>query len=162
MWTRFAVLALLAAGCGKQIGDACIIATDCDPNGTRQCDVSAHEGYCTIRGCDYDTCPDSSVCVRFFTGQFDNRPCDHTTEDLDGGTNDCSPDELCDLNDHCATRSSEVRYCMATCQVAGDCRDQYECRTIELMQAHGGEPVLAPGIPVDDKAPRFCAAVPAQ
>lgn len=151
----------LATGCGKQIGDSCLLSTDCDPDGSRSCDTSTDpEGYCTIMGCDYDTCPGDSECVRFFTGQFDNRPCDHTTEDLPGGTNDCTPDELCDLNDHCASRSSEVRYCMATCSSSGDCRAKYECRDLSLMMEHGGEPVLAPGVPVDDKAPHFCAFAP--
>jgi len=29
------------------------------------------------------------------------------------------------------------------------------------MIEHGGEPVLAPGVVVDDKAPNFCATAPA-
>lgn len=152
-----------AAGCGKQIGDACVLSTDCDPNGTRECDADPVEkgGYCTIQGCDYDTCPGDSECVRFFTGQFDNRPCVQATEDVgSAGTNDCSPDELCDLDDHCAARSSEVRYCMATCQSAGDCRDGYECRDLELMKDHGGEPILPPGQVVDATSPKFCASLP--
>lgn len=153
--------ALAAAGCGKQIGDACVLSTDCDPNGTRECDSVEKSGYCTIQGCDYNTCPGDSECVRFFTGQFDNRPCVQATEDVgSNGTNDCSPDELCDLDDHCAARSSEVRYCMATCASTGDCRDGYECRDLTLMKDHGGEPVLAPGSVVDDTSPKFCASVP--
>ena len=159
---RLCLLALLAAAaCGKEIGDPCIISTDCDPNGGRQCDLTAHEGYCTIMGCDYNTCPSEAACVRFFTGEFDNRPCVEATEDQPGGTDDCSPDELCDLEDHCVPRASEVRYCMRKCDSNSDCRDGYECRTLELMQAHGGEPVLAPGVPVDEHAPKFCAAAPA-
>jgi hypothetical protein len=157
---RLLLIAALAAGCGKEIGDACILATDCDPQGGRQCDLSAHEGYCTIMGCDYNTCPTEAACIRFFTGEFENKPCDPTTEDQPGGTDDCSFDELCDLEMHCVPRASEVRYCMRTCQSDGDCRDGYECRTLELMKEHGGEPVLAPGVPVDDSAPKFCAAKP--
>ena len=141
------------------IGDPCAVSSDCSPNGDRIClDSQVKDGYCTIMGCDYNTCPDSAVCVRFFMGQFDNRPCDHMTEDV--STDDCSLDELCDLEDHCVPRSSEVRYCMASCSSNGDCRDGYECRTLELMIEHGGEPVLAPGTPVDDNVPKFCAAAP--
>jgi hypothetical protein len=150
---------LLAAGCGKQIGDACIVSSDCDPNGQRQCDTSQKEGYCTIQGCDFDTCPEEAACIRFFTGQFDNKTCGPTTEDI--STDNCSLDELCDLEGHCVARSSEVRFCMLKCSSNGDCRDGYECRDLTLMKEHGGEPVLAPGVPVDEHAPKFCAAKPA-
>ena len=77
------ILALAAAfGCGKEIGDACIVSTDCDPAGTRICDTTtgSKEGYCTIMGCDYNTCPEEAVCVRFFTGEISNTNCDYTTE----------------------------------------------------------------------------------
>jgi hypothetical protein len=154
------VLALFAAGCGKEIGDACIVNSDCDPNGQRICvDPNTKSGYCTIQGCDFDTCPSEAACIRFFTGQFNNKLCNAMTEDV--STDDCSLDELCDLSGHCVARSSEVRYCMRKCSTDGDCRDGYECRNLELMQAHGGEPVLAPGTPIDDSAPKFCAVKPA-
>lgn len=153
-------LAAAAAGCGKEIGDECITDSDCDPNGQRFCDTSQKPGnYCTVRGCDYNTCPDDSACIRFFTGGFDNRTCNHLTED--NGTDDCSLDELCSLVDLCVPRSSESRYCMATCGDDGDCRDGYECRDLELMIAHGGEPVLQPGTPLSSSsAPKFCAVKP--
>ncbi len=155
----YVLVAMLAAGCGKQIGDACIVSSDCDPNGQRLCDTSQKDGYCTIQGCDYDTCPTEAACIRFFTGQFDNKLCDPATEDKT--TNACSLDELCDLEGHCVARSSEVRYCMLKCSSNGDCRDGYECRDLTLMMQDGGEPVLAPGVPVDSHAPKFCAPKPA-
>jgi hypothetical protein len=168
MWFRLALLlaalgpVALAGGCGKQIGDSCILSTDCDPDGTRECDSMEPSGYCTIQGCDYNTCPDDSVCVRFFTGDFQNKPCVHDTEDvLPNGTNDCNPDEECDLNGFCALASAEVRYCMATCSSTGDCRDEYECRDLSLMKSDGGEPILAPGVLVDNSSPHFCAQAPA-
>ncbi len=152
---RYAVLAALAlaglSACGKEIGDACIVSSDCDPNGQRQCDISQKEGYCTIQGCDYSTCPEEAACIRFFTGSFANKACD------DPG---CSLDELCDLNNRCVPRSAEVRYCMKTCESSDDCRDGYECRDLKLMREHGGEPVLAPGVPIDKNAPKFCAIAP--
>ena len=86
----------------------------------------------------------------------------------------CSLDELCSIEgavdpiqSHCVPRSSEIRYCMRTCDSDGDCRDGYECRDLAKMKAHGGEPVLAPsltpGAPrpvVDENSPKFCAAAP--
>lgn len=156
--TLLVTLAALAAGCGKEIGDACIVGSDCSTSGDRQCDSSQKEGYCTIQGCDYDTCPGEAECIRFFTGSFSNVTCDHTQPTATTG---CSLDELCDLQDRCVARSSELRYCMRKCESSGDCRNGYECRDLATMKLHGGEPVLAPGIPVDDKAPKFCAAKPA-
>ncbi len=165
MWTRLVVLvAMLAAGCGSQIGDACVLSTRTATPMARGCAITTlPDGYCTVMGCDYQTCPgDNTVCVSFFTGQFANLPCVYATEDQPGGTNDCSPDEECDLDDHCVARSSEVRYCMATCESNSDCRSGYECRNLTLMMEHGGEPVLARR-PVRSRAlaPNFCAEAPA-
>jgi hypothetical protein len=150
----FALLVAGSVGCGKEIGDACVVSSDCSPNGDRLCDISQKEGYCTIMGCDYSTCPDGAACVRFFTGGFENRTCETSPDQ-------CSLDELCDINKHCVPRSSEIRYCMKTCESNSDCRDGYECRDISLMKAHGGEPVLQPGSQIDENAPKFCAIAPA-
>jgi hypothetical protein len=151
---RYLLVVLIAAGCGREIGDECIISSDCSPSGDRQCDVSSKGGYCTIQGCDFDTCPEEAACIRFFTGIFTNRPCDPVTENIT--TDDCSLDELCALPGHCVPRNSEVRFCMRKCNKPSDCRDGYECRNTELMILHGGEPVLAPG-QIFDGSPKFCA-----
>lgn len=144
-------IAFAAAACGSEIGDECAVSSDCSPNGNRQCDNTVKGGYCTIPGCDFSTCPEEAVCVRFFTGSF-NTVCD--------SKDDCTPDELCSIAGRCVSRSSEIRYCMRKCSSNGDCRDGYECRDLSLMMQHGGEPVLAPGVPVDERAPKFCAASP--
>lgn len=141
------------AGCGKEIGDSCIVSSDCSDDGSRQCDSSSRGGYCTIQGCDYATCPSEAACIRFFTGNFSNKQCTDATQ--------CSLDELCSLRGFCVPRSSEIRYCMKTCGSDGDCRGGYECRDLSIMKMHGGEPVLAPGTPIDDKSPKFCAPAPA-
>lgn len=82
------VLALSAAaglgGCGKNIGDDCMTAADCDPNGARICDISQPGGYCTILGCDETTCPSSSACIRVFPVQFLTKPCNPYCEDRQG------------------------------------------------------------------------------
>jgi hypothetical protein len=155
------VLALFAAGCGKEIGDQCIVSADCDPNGTRICVDTDTGGYCTIQGCDVDTCPSESECVRFFTGQFDNKLCQSNA--------DCSLDELCNLSGHCVARSSEVRYCMRKCSSDSDCNDHYECRKFRqngsaagaTFEDHGGEPLVPPDKTIDEHTPGFCAAKPA-
>lgn len=138
-----AAVAILGAGCGAEIGDSCLIYTDCAQDGTRICDTQSSGGYCTIQGCDYNTCPGEATCVRFFTNSFANKTCNAATEDTPGGTDDCNPDELCALDGHCVTRASEVRYCMRKCGSGGDCRSGYECRDESLMVKDGGEPVPA-------------------
>lgn len=142
------VLALLAVGCSKEIGDECVVSSDCSPNGDRICDTSSRDGYCTIQGCDFDTCPDEAVCVRFFTGGFVNRQCTEQSQ--------CSLDELCTLAGNCVARSSEVRFCMRKCDDDSDCRDGYECRDMNLMIAHGGEPIVKMGESLDKH--KFCAS----
>lgn len=152
---RFVVLAVVAlafAGCGKEIGDSCVVSSDCSPNGDRLCIDPQNDGYCTQAGCDYATCPEEAACIRFFSGSFENRDCQTN--------NDCSLDELCSLANKCVPRSSESRFCMRTCDSDGDCRDGYECRDLATMRLHGGEPVLEPGTPIDDNAPKFCAVAP--
>ena len=147
---------LVAAGCGQQIGDSCIVSSDCAFDGSRSCDVSMREGYCTILGCDYDTCPGEAACVRFFTGGFTNRPCGPNAP---AGSAACSLDELCSLEGECVPRAAETRFCMKKCDTTADCRAGYECRDLPLMEAHGGEPVLSPTDTLES-APHFCAMAP--
>jgi hypothetical protein len=130
------LLALVAApaalgGCGHDIGDDCKTSADCDPNGTRACDLSQPGGYCTINGCDATSCPSESACIRTFPEMFLTQPCDPACEDLDctsGRTDDCAADELCLDAGKCAKRSFEQRLCVKLCGEDGDCRGGYECR----------------------------------
>ena len=154
-----ALLVLASAACGDEIGDECSLSSDCSTQGDRICDISSPGGYCTIAGCDWDTCPEESVCVRFFSVGDSNRVCDPRQEDV-GGTNDCTADELCTLSGTCVPRTAETRFCMRTCGSGGDCRGDYECRDERLMQEHGGEPVPPPGEAVADDPQPFCAAAP--
>ena len=152
--------ALLSVGCDSSIGDSCRIASDCSPYGDRICDSTSPGGYCTVAGCDWDTCPTDSVCVRFYSGSIENRSCTRETEDKQGGTNDCSPDEVCTIYGKCSPSAAESRYCMLSCDDGGDCRDNYECRNEGLMKVHGGEPVLGPMS--TSSLPSFCAASPVE
>ena len=168
-----ALVALAAEGCGKEIGDSCVIATDCSPNGDRICDTLSKDGYCTVQGCDYSTCPSEAACVRFFTGSFSNKTCDPAMPPdacSTSPTNCCSLDEICAVSGQCVPHASEVRYCMRKCNSDGDCRDGYECRDIAKMIADGGEPVPSPGQLIDGsgsttqvvgRVQKFCAMRPA-
>jgi hypothetical protein len=114
------VLALLAAACGRKIGDSCKTSADCSLEAERNCDISQPSGYCTIEGCDERSCPGESACIRFFPRLFLTKRCDANSP--------CSTDELCLAEGLCAPRSSERRYCALKCGDNGDCRDHYECR----------------------------------
>ncbi|HVK78302.1 MAG TPA: hypothetical protein VM734_33585 [Kofleriaceae bacterium] len=147
--------AALLLGCGKEIGDDCQLAIDCDPDtGSRVCDLTQPGGYCSIRGCTFDSCPDESICVSFFNASFENRPCDPAAP-----VSACDLDEVCTLQGQCVPMASEERWCMRTCDDGGDCRDGYECRTEELMKLHGGQPVPPPDSSLGDLQ-GFCAAAP--
>ena len=62
-----AALVVTAGGCSRKIGDGCTSNVECSPLGDRFCDLASPGGYCTIEGCDIDTCPDSAACIRFFS-----------------------------------------------------------------------------------------------
>ena len=100
---RFALLLVLVVGasCGKEIGDECVIASDCSPNGDRVCiiDQATQEGYCTVQGCAFNTCPEEAVCVRFFTGSFSDRQCNRLSQDR--RTDDCAGTDTCSAAGTC-------------------------------------------------------------
>ena len=142
-------LLVFALGCGAEIGDSCSQNTDCDPQGTRICDQSQPDGYCTIESCDEDTCPEEAICVRFFPAPFLTRSC------ADPG--DCAPDELCLSDGFCTPLSTERRYCVRRCGTDGACRDGYQCQRTGI-----GGTELAQTLDRYDPARvgRFCAPVP--
>ena len=116
--------------CGKKIGDECQTQFDCnDEDDTRSCDISQPGGYCTIDGCDERSCPDEAVCLRFFPRyELLSRSCDPTI--ADGRPTGCESHEICLSAGRCAPRATELRRCMLSCGDNGDCRDDYECRTV--------------------------------
>ncbi|HTA18486.1 MAG TPA: hypothetical protein VK989_04300 [Polyangia bacterium] len=156
-----ALVALLAVACSHQIGDSCQTSVDCDPSGTRACDLSQPGGYCTIQGCDETTCPSEATCVRYYPVDLvkmaTNPPyvtCNPACEDLDctpdggagaqdagtggaapatGRQNKCTADQIClDVYDVCVERSYEQRECAKVCSSNSDCRSGYECRETGL------------------------------
>ncbi|MGB0678667.1 MAG: hypothetical protein ACPGUV_03290 [Polyangiales bacterium] len=86
-------LLLSLGGCAKQIGDSCQSAFDCSSQGERDCDISQPGGYCTIQGCDPDTCPDGARCVRWrgFLARTAQRWCMQSC----GKDSDCRGDYTC-------------------------------------------------------------------
>jgi hypothetical protein len=70
------IVAFAAFGCSHNIGDTCQTNVDCLFDGTRFCDTSSPDGqgYCTIEGCEFNTCPGEAVCIRFLTPVLDE-PC---------------------------------------------------------------------------------------
>lgn len=113
-------IAALGGACGKNIGDECKTSVDCSQESERSCDISQPGGYCTIEGCDERTCPDDSACIRFFPRLFVTKTCTSQAG--------CTVDELCLEDGRCVPRTSERRYCAATCGDNSDCRGGYECR----------------------------------
>ncbi len=145
-----ALLAMIAA-CGNKIGDSCAVNTDCSAEGGRVCDANPQSpgGYCTIPGCDLNTCPSESECVQFYSVINLDKRCTRPE--------DCTLDQICTVGGFCAARDSELRFCMLSCSSHGDCRDGYECRDLSRMGMHGGQPVRAQGQPDEELKP-FCAA----
>jgi hypothetical protein len=71
-WGLVALVAALLPACSPEIGDDCATALDCSASGTRLCDMTQRGGYCTLEGCEENTCPEEAVCVSFgrrFEGQ---------------------------------------------------------------------------------------------
>jgi hypothetical protein len=144
------LLALLAlvcvAACAKGIGDSCSTNVDCSPLGDRFCDLSSPSGYCTLEGCNATSCPNNTVCIRFFSLQRGTAQCDPTKiprSDCNGGSDCCDPGTAgcCNLGDtclcdqegctlgYCASQTTEHRWCMAPCNSDSDCRSMYQCYT---------------------------------
>lgn len=90
-------------GCTPSIGDKCVLSTDCSLRGDRTCDTSQPGGYCTIRDCRGNTCPDDGACVLY--------------EPTVPG---------CGFDDQAPSRVGRG-YCMARCENDGDCRSGYVC-----------------------------------
>ena len=118
------ILLLGLWACGKKIGDQCKTQFDCNSeDDSRICDISQPGGYCTIEGCDENSCPSEAVCVRFFP------PEEFLTDTCDAvASTGCDPLDICLPSGWCAPRSSELRRCLLRCKNGGDCRDGYACR----------------------------------
>lgn len=102
------LLLLLAAvaACTPEIGDKCLLSTDCSIRGDRLCDTSQPGGYCTQFNCRSNSCPEEASCVLF---------------------NSALPG--CGFDDRAGPTGSRVgrSFCVARCSSDADCREGYTC-----------------------------------
>lgn len=132
--TFAAALLSLGSGCARSIGDGCTVNVECSPLGDRFCDTAQPGGYCTVEGCDYNTCPDGAACIRFFSLLRNGPTCQPGC--TPGSAGCCSPGQLC-LQDqggvaYCANERTEHRWCMHPCGSDSDCREGYVCNQAGL------------------------------
>jgi hypothetical protein len=123
-WTLASLLVAVALGgaCSHEIGDSCKSSVDCDPNGTRSCDLSQHGGYCTVAGCDTTSCPSGSTCIRTFPEGF-----------LAIAANITAPDQACETNADCKTMRTvcaSFGYCVQHCDPNTPCPSGQLCSSM--------------------------------
>src|SRR3954454_25134750 len=100
------VAVVVLAACTPEIGDKCVLSTDCSTRGDRLCDTSQPDGYCTQFNCSKNSCPDNAACVLFNAA-------------IQG----------CNYDDRSGGYVSRVArpFCLASCGTDGDCRSGYIC-----------------------------------
>lgn len=129
-----ALLSAIAA-CTPEIGDKCILSTDCSIRSDRICDTSQPNGYCT-QNCRGNGCPNESACVLYNTS-------------IQG----------CGFDDRAGPFGSRVArsFCTARCLSNADCRteDGYVCADPK------GYPWNA-FILDDDQSKKVCLVMPAE
>jgi len=74
-----ALVFMLAPACAPIVGDACETQSDC---GTSLfCERSMPDGYCTLKNCEDEGCPDEGVCIRFSSDvSWCMQPCSSNTD----------------------------------------------------------------------------------
>jgi hypothetical protein len=116
------VTVLLMGACQPEIGDECSNASDCSVQEQRTCDTTYPGGYCTLLGCEADTCPEEASCVAF--------------------------QSVLSVAAECASFQTRPRLqrtvCMKTCSGANDCRSGYECVDMSRRNPWGAT-VVDPG-----------------
>jgi hypothetical protein len=126
------VAVALLGGCTPEIGDKCVLSTDCSTRGDRLCDTSQPDGYCTQFNCSKNSCPDDAACILF---------------------NAAVPG--CGYDDRAGKYGSRVArsFCVAMCTSDGDCRPGYICGDPTAAPWNGL-------ITDDDKSKRTCLVAP--
>lgn len=105
--TTLLAAGMLLGGCTPHIGDHCQLNTDCSIDGTRVCDNSQPNGYCTSFNCVANSCLDNAVCVMVYA----NVP-------------------GCPYDDYNAPSRTHSTLCLKACNTDSDCRngEGYVCR----------------------------------
>lgn len=129
-----AVFGLIAGivACTPEIGDTCVVSTDCSIRGDRLCDISQPGGYCTQLNCQRNNCADEAACILFSSA-------------VPG----------CGYDDRSGPFGSRIArsFCMAKCSSNGDCRTGYVCADPRSFPWNAV-------ILDDDQGKRACLAVP--
>jgi len=137
----FALAALAAvAACTPEIGDKCVLSTDCSIRSDRICDTAQPGGYCT-QNCQGNGCPDEAACVLYNTSVpgcgFDDRA---------GGTGSRVSRSFCTArcysNDDCRTKEGYVcanpRSYPWNAFILDDVQDQLTCLVYPVDGFDGG------------------------
>lgn len=125
-----ALVIVLLGGCQPEIGDDCMLSTDCSQQGDRQCDTTQPGGYCTIFNCEPGGCPDEAICVAFSGAP----PSAEVCQELAGSV------------------LKRRTFCLRTCEGGRDCRSGYECADFGEADNPWGAVIVETA-----KASRVCA-----
>ncbi len=108
----------LLGGCTPQIGDKCVLSTDCSTRGDRLCDTSQKNGYCTQFNCSKNSCPNAAACILF-----------------ESAIPGCGYDDRSGAYGSRAARS----FCVASCTSDSDCRtgEGYVCADPKALPWNG-------------------------
>lgn len=132
----FAAVVLACPACTPDIGDACVVHSDCSQTGDRICEPNFPGGYCTIFNCEPGTCPSEAHCVAFYSApssSVENLACGDPTE-----------------------RRFQRTFCMKTCSGDSDCRSGYACVDYALPN----NAVVAVVVERGSYNPRVCTLKP--
>jgi hypothetical protein len=111
----FVAVVLACPACTPNIGDACVVHSECSQTGDRICEPNFPGGYCTIFNCEPGTCPSEAACVAFYSAPSEKLACGDPTD-----------------------RRFERTFCMKTCTGDSDCRTSYSC--VDLGLSSKGTP----------------------
>jgi hypothetical protein len=132
----FLALMLACPACTPDIGDSCLVHSDCSQTGDRICEPNFPGGYCTIFNCEPGTCPSEANCVAFYSApssSSENLACGDPTD-----------------------RRFQRAFCMKTCDGDGDCRSGYSC----IDYASPDNAVVAVVVERGSYNPRVCTLKP--
>ncbi len=100
------ITAVMQWGCQPKIGDDCIQDQNCSQMGDRICDTTQPGGYCTQFNCDPTSCPEKeSICIAFAN----------------------TPSTVAGCGNLGRTSPYARNFCMRSCEINRDCRDNYIC-----------------------------------
>lgn len=157
--------ALFLGGCTPEIGDKCVLSTDCSVRGDRLCDTAQPGGYCTQFNCRANLCADEASCL-MFGGAIPG--CGYDDRAGRGGarTGRSSCAKKCESNDDCRTEEGYVcadpRQPPWNAQILDDDQNKRSCVLAASPSFDAGPPAPEPPVcsPVGPDAGAFDASAP--